>query len=352
MNHRSFTSAFLLAATFLFLGVGCVRFSSTSADGGLFVSENGGSAWEQRVFVRQGEKSAVTIGDTDILDFAFHPTERETIIASLNKGGAYKTSDRGKKWEPFLPIDGAVTAFDISAKQPATMFAISGSRLLRTTDGGEHWLTVFTETRPNVALTDVIADAFDAKRVYLVFSNATIARSTDGGTAWEPFFTVENENRIIQVLVHPKDTRVITVATESEWLYRTTDGGATWTHLRPELQQYSGSQNARLLTTNPADAGSLFYVSNAGLLVTRDGGVSWTPITTLTDARTTPMTAIAVHPAHPQRIAYTASGTLYTSGDGGKSWSTVQLPSKRLPTILRFDPRETELLYLGVRKIK
>lgn len=348
--RRSSFLFFLLIVGFLFLGASCVRFVSKSGDGGVFVSLDGGKTWQQRGFIRQEKKKAVTLNGANVLDLVLDPKNPGTLYAALDRGGIYKTINRGEQWQEFLATEEPIIALALNEKDPQTVFAALPQRVIRTLDGGQNWDGVYIETRPNVRIKNLLVDSFDPKRVYLIFSNGQITRSVDSGTSWAQFYETVDRNDLVDVLIHPKDTRVITVATEGKWPFRTTNLGKSWAPLQEALESYNGAHHAQVLATNQNDAQSLFYVSDFGLLKTKDGGKTWSEIKLLLPTREAKVKTFAVNPKKPKELVYTTAQTLYSSPDEGKSWSPRQLPTTRQPTVLLLDPEDQNILYLGVRK--
>ncbi len=133
--------------------------------------------------------------------------------------------------------------------------------------------------------------------VYLSEVN-TISVSRDGGKTWNALPNTV-PSRVSALAVSPTDPNVIYVGTESVGLYKTTDGGVTWTAM------------------------------NDGLGV--DPGVRLS------------VTAIAIEPQNADRV-YVATGAwigtsqmhllprgVMSSADGGKTWQAASLPNTSDP---------------------
>lgn len=180
-----------------------------------------------------------------------------------------------------------------------------------------------------------------------------IFKSTDGGMTWTYVGLRETEH-IGRVLVHPTNPQVAWVAALGPaWrpggtggLYKTTDGGATWTRvLKPandstgvvDLAMHPTDPNTLFASTYQRQRGAYFLNSGgsgSGLHRSTDGGATWTevkgdgfPVTTKgrisisfapSDANVlyAMVEADSVRGKKPQELL---SG-LYRSADGGKTW--------------------------------
>ncbi|MBI4281621.1 hypothetical protein HY625_02230 [Candidatus Uhrbacteria bacterium] len=347
MRHIPLRLALVLSA-FLLLGAGCIRFTANSGDAGIYLSTDGGGKWEQKVFVGQGKNSAVTIGGELITAMAFVPKNPATIYIGTEGSGVYKTENGGDQWSRFLPFNGRTYALVVNPKNSANVLVALGERVLRTTDGGKNWEISYIETRSKVSIEDLVVDAFDPKKVYLALSNGDLMHSVDGGSSWAILY--HTDSAILRILVHPKDTRVITIMTQYHGLYRSTDLGKSWTALRSTLEKYNNALHGQALATNATNADHLLYASAFGILETKDGGKSWNEIKLLASPDTAPVMAFALAPSKPDYFYYATPTTLYRSHDHGKTWTTSPLPSSKRPSVLFVHPQNEKIIYMGIKK--
>ncbi|MDW7993482.1 MAG: hypothetical protein RMI91_02420, partial [Gemmatales bacterium] len=166
--------------------------------------------------------------------------------------------------------------------------------------------------------------------------------------------------RVNAVAPHPTDPNILYLGAHGGGVWKTTNGGITWTFLTgaPQIpSQFIGS--LAVARSNPnviyAGTGTAFFTIDsypgAGLLVSTDGGVTWFvsdgdanpdgPSGTDTNLEDGPfyrraITAIAVHPSDPNTVYVAVSeigmqhgrtdpdnakrSGIYKSVDGGRSW--------------------------------
>jgi photosystem II stability/assembly factor-like uncharacterized protein len=203
--------------------------------------------------------------------------------------------------------------------------------------------------------------------------------SNDAGRTWKPIFDSESIASIGAIAVAPSNPQIIYVGTgEADMrsdisygngMYRSTDGGKTWTHIGLE----DSRQIARILV-DPKDPEKVFvaalghaYGPNParGVFYSNDGGKKWKRV--LFHDENTGAIDLAFQPGNPKMIfaallqtrrppwnVYPPSkgpGTgLYRSKDGGEHWEQLTghgLPSEGLGRMgIAFAPSNPLRIYL------
>lgn len=155
-------------------------------------------------------------------------------------------------------------------------------------------------------------------------------------------------SRIIDVAVDPNDPNTIfAVSLGSAYVYRTTDGGATWTPSDSGIRIRHGCF-VRTVAIDPVDSRRMYAgTCGSGLLFrSTDAGLNWFT----TEGQPWPhlgeIPSIAIDPAHPQTIYASTSGGVYRSTDFGETWTQPGTPNVA-PFALLVDPINTRVLYAG-----
>lgn len=114
----------------------------------------------------------------------------------------------------------------------------------------------------------------------------------------------------------PQNTQRLWAASFGSGVYRTTDGGTTWTGSRTGLL----NTFTRCIAVNAHHPDSLFCGTNDGIYGSIDGGVTWVELLA------TPVSVRAIT-WHPVKTAIAYAGTygngIYKTTNGGVSWSSV-----------------------------
>jgi photosystem II stability/assembly factor-like uncharacterized protein len=242
--------------------------------------------------------------------------------------------------------------------------AASGG-IWKTTDGGVNWRSIFDD-HPVQSIGALAVSRSDPNIVWAGTGEAHIRshisigqgayKSTDAGKTWT-LMGLEPTGRIARIVVHPRDPDVVLVCAlghaygpqPERGVFRTTDGGTTWTRVL-HVDQNTGCSDLAMDPTNPRILfagmwqleihtwGRTSGGPGSGLFVSRDGGVTWARLT----GRGLPKgpvgkVAVAIAPSNPERVFAlietgdglpwdgqpTESGQLWRSEDGGGNWALI-----------------------------
>jgi photosystem II stability/assembly factor-like uncharacterized protein len=164
---------------------------------------------------------------------------------------------------------------------------------------------------------------------------AFIAESTDGRRTWTlrgPFCEMWPMNHV----VGDPATGAIYGAGGNEWfgpaIWKSTDLGETWTHSSAGLAYAAGEEPVKSGWSVAVGDGAVYAgVQPAGLFRSDDGGASWTHLDGLQKHPSRPewnpggagliLHSIVLHPRDPDQvwIGISAAGVFHTA-DGGKTW--------------------------------
>ena len=258
-------------------------------NGGNFLSVDGGVTW---VNASQGYTGA------DIRDIQVNPDRPEELYAT-GRTGAFKSVNGGKQWNGIgYGIAGTEMLF-LSAQDGKfdTLYAMSDDELVikASWDGGQHWEAVF---KPDLAQSD--------GRGFHRFSDIEIAPS-------DPQVLYASTNAVLNIgSLDPNGNT-------SYGMFRTSDGGTTWTTVNNGLPEASRIVNT--IAVHPSDA-DLVYIGtfNDGIYRSSNGGDSWEAVNN--GLGSSDIRSIAIDPVNPD-VLYAGSGNgmgIYKSVNGGDLW--------------------------------
>jgi photosystem II stability/assembly factor-like uncharacterized protein len=110
------------------------------------------------------------------------------LYAGGETGGVWKTTDKGLHWSLLTlnVLHGSFGAVKIHPTDPNTVYACTGGKIIKTTDGGATWATVYTES--NLWVND-LAIKPDQPDVVLAASDQGLLRTTNAGANWTKLHT-------------------------------------------------------------------------------------------------------------------------------------------------------------------
>ncbi len=135
----------------------------------------------------------------------------------------------------------------------------------------------------------------------------------------------EASGRVVSVAPHPSDAATIYIASASGGIWKTTNGGGLWTALTDELSNL----NHGCVALDPSNPNTVYvgtgeYTTQStgdGLFRSTDGGTTWTRVATTAQVGST-CSRVIVDPGNPQRLHVTGNNGYARSDNGGLSWTT------------------------------
>jgi len=233
-------------------------------------------------------------------------------------------------WTPVGPPGGPVYSGGISNTSPAVIYFApytSPVRLIKSNDEGVNW--TYTSGMVPGYVYDLLVPPADPELVYAL-AGSVIYKSTDGGSTWATL-AIPSYNYLRQMCFNPLNPNVIYAVgynySQSPYrmvVVRTTDAGATWSTFvcsNDSLNSYYGYS----ITIDPVDTGTVYaggYRGSGATVIYRstDRGETWEELPFGVTGYYP--YAIVVNPADPNIIiAAPYSGGIYRSTDRGQTWT-------------------------------
>lgn len=288
----------------------------------------GGSDYPKAIAIDKSGNAYVT-GATSSTSF---PT-LNPIQSQLKYVAFFQTTD-GQTWSPgAIPYGTILTAM---ALDPVDGSIYLGTRngLLKSTDEGKSWnqvaLTGYSVativTSPPNSPRNILVSAARSDPYY-----GSVFRSTDGSTFQDTNFGYSPSN----LTVDPSSPNVIYILSYQN-IWKSTDGGADWANL-----PFFNLPLFYAMTVDPHNS-SIYVVSATGLLVSSDGGQTFTPLHSSTP--TGEPTLIVIDPQNSSTIYIAYGYGISKSTDGGKIFTQTSSPDYNYQSIA-FDPNNPSTLY-------
>jgi photosystem II stability/assembly factor-like uncharacterized protein len=187
------------------------------------------------------------------------------ICAVGERGHVLISSDGGRSWRQVL-VPTRATLTGVAFHDGSLGWAVGHDAvILRTRDGGETWERVYADPEDHRPLLDVWFR--DERNGFAIGAYGLCLRSRDGGQNWEPVFVSEDEWHLHQMARSPAGR--LYIAAEAGQIYRSDDGGETWTVLP---SPYDGSFFGIMPL---AENDLLVYGLRGHVFRSEDAGATW-----------------------------------------------------------------------------
>ncbi|HXV18036.1 MAG TPA: hypothetical protein VD758_14710, partial [Gemmatimonadaceae bacterium] len=310
-----------------------------------------------------------------VLGHPYGPSEERGIFRSTDGGKTFEkvlykdeyTSGNDVRIDPSNPN----TVYAVLWQQQQSFiegqgFGGAANGLFKSTDGGTTWKQL-TNGLPGVIQANIAIAPSNTKVIYALASTPTATNSvtgivnlyktTDAGEHWAPVISDSTRSMdprplarigggdLPTVTVDPKNENVIYSASVVMW--RSEDGGVTWTAVRGA----PGGDDYQRVWVNPNDTDIILAISDQGGVVSANRGASWS------NWYTQP-TAAMYHVSTDNTFAYRVCGGQQDSGsacvdsrspDGMitfHDWHPVNIQEYGIAAP---DPRNPDLVYGSAR---
>jgi photosystem II stability/assembly factor-like uncharacterized protein len=232
---------------------------------GVYRSNNGGDTWERMSPANSSEIK-------NIESIAVDPKDPNTVYAGTWHL-AWKTSDAGANWQHInkgMIDDSDVFSVIVDHDNPSVVFASACSGIYKSETGGNLFSKIqgipFSARRTRVLKQDPTNEN-------VVYAGTTegLWKTTDLGKVWK--HVSSSEVVVNDVLIDPRDSNRVLLATDRSGVMASTDGAATWTtsnkgyahrYVSAILADSKDAHTLYVAVVNDREYGGVFYSNDAG----------------------------------------------------------------------------------------
>ena len=265
---------------------------NVSSGYGVWKTEDGGKTWASAGLKKSRHVPRLRV----------HPTDYNTVYAAVlgdiykptKERGIYKSTDGGKNWKQVLFVNEQAGAVDLTfdPNNPRILYASTwhaqrtpyslisggdGSALWKSMDSGETWKEISKNEgfpKDTLGIIGVAVSPKNSEKVWAIVENKEkggLYRSEDGGKTW----SVVNEERKIRqrawyytrVYADTQDEDVVYVLNVN--YHKSTDGGKSFnTFNAPHGDHHD-------LWISPEDSQRMIIGDDGGAQISYDGGETW-----------------------------------------------------------------------------
>jgi photosystem II stability/assembly factor-like uncharacterized protein len=295
------------------------------------------------------------------------------LLLGPGPGPVSDTLFHGLAWRNIGPFRGGrVSAASGVIGEPGTFYVGSAAGgVWKTTSAGMTWFPIFDAVTSVASVGAIAVAPSNADIVYVgtgdqpvmgqwqLTEGDGIYRSVDAGKTWH-HLGLEDSKRVPSILVDPRDANTVLVAalgpqfrkSATRGVFRSTDGGATWTRTL-DVGDTAGVASLARAVDRPQvvfATTTVFYTppllpsgvdtskplqppapTGGGIYRSDDGGLTWRALTGPTVPRIYRRTSIAVAMnTNGQRVYVITNDGLFRSDDGGTTWRQMDADDERV----------------------
>jgi photosystem II stability/assembly factor-like uncharacterized protein len=336
-----------------------------------------------------------------IRDIAADPTTNDVAYIATGTGGLWRTTDGGATfaaaWDDQLPQSMGAVAVDSHGVVWAGTgepdhgggSAYYGNGIYSSSDHGRTWARMGLEDGDTIG--QIVIDPRDDDRVFVAVMGALhdteptrgLFMTENGGASWTRVIVPDSASTgAIDVSIDKANPDIMLATTwdkirdeksrifgKNSFLYRSTDGGRTWTNIHqaplPQSVDVEGQPNTATyvgrmgVDFSDSDPNRAYLISSAaggnfnGFFTSTDAGATWTavgptaggPLQSISGGFAWWFGRVYVDPVDPQHV-FVAGVSLAESHDGGLTWTTSRTPHSDQHG-LEWDPATPGKVFLG-----
>lgn len=291
-----------------------------SSNQGVFKSTDNGATWGEIT-------NNLPHSKTEKLALYSNKKKNKTIVfATLDKtenknGGVFRTGDSGAVWEDIsgnLDTSMGYSQIKCNPENPDVIYVarkMPGRGLFKTEDGGRNWRQINSGSEPSdkdpdvwnstgvdadLVEGDIVVSEKNPERIFYADSSSAIYMSGNAGKNWEQIYTEKIDSNkfssrgietttVTQIIPSDMSEEKLYMVEPSSGLLMTSDGGKSWSNLTFEINKtcgpVSGKACGAYCLTTVGKKSNLLYAAIKGwdensknglFCISSDGGDTWT----------------------------------------------------------------------------
>jgi photosystem II stability/assembly factor-like uncharacterized protein len=289
-------------------------------------------------------------------------TQQHRLYVGTIGEGLWRSTDGGDTFVRACDgmfVECHVRALAVDPRDPRVLYLGSEQGLFRSSNGADSWSRVESPLNGR-QIWSMLLLPHNPDVIVVGTCPSRLFRSEDGGRTWtEPQATLRQEcprimhTRVTCLLADPTEPETVWAGVEIDGLRRSPDGGRTWL---PVGQQGISSLDIHALAIVPGDGQTkrLLAATNNDLNLSSDEGETWRPLKIDTSLPWSYCRALAQPADRLDEILLGhgngppgSAGVIGRSTDGGDTWQTASMPGLANSTVWNFavSPADPERIY-------
>lgn len=278
-------------------------------------------------------------------------------------GGVWRTKDGGSTWENISDgyFGGSIGAVAVSEWDPNVIYVGGGEKTVRgnvsygygmwkSVDAGKTWSQIGLKNsrhisririhpkNPEIVYAAVMGDLFKGTNERGVY------KSVNGGKTWKRVLFANQDAGAVDLVMDPNNPRIMFASTwrirrtpyslesggPGSNLYKSTDGGETWTNISENKGLPKGTRGIIGVTVSHVNSERVWAIiehQQGGVFRSDDGGESWSKINTNRSLRQRAWYYSRIYAdTQDEDIVYVVNVRYHKSTDGGRTFKAYSAP--------------------------
>jgi photosystem II stability/assembly factor-like uncharacterized protein len=290
------------------------------------------------------------------------PDSTQVYYMGTAGGGVWKTENAGQSWQPISDdyfALGSIGSITVAPSDSNVVYVGTGEGTIRgvttshgkgiykSTDAGETWALMGLANRGQIPKIRVhptnpdIAWAAVQGNIWAPNEERGVFKTIDGGKTWTHVLKINADTGAADLALDPSNPRILYASLwhhgrtpwfvksggEGGGIYKSKDGGETWTKLEKGLPKLVGKIGVDVSPANPKRLFAIVEAEDGGLYRSDDAGESWSRLNSdnIIKARSWYYNHIKADP-NDDNTVFVMNVRLHKSIDGGKTFSIKSLP--------------------------
>ncbi|WP_425391271.1 WD40/YVTN/BNR-like repeat-containing protein [Ekhidna sp.] len=291
------------------------------------------------------------------------PGEPNLFYMGSTGGGVWRTKDGGQSWENISDgyFGGSIGAVAVSEWDNNVIYVGGGEKTVRgnvssgwgmwkSVDAGTTWQEIGMKNARHIARVRIhpknpdLVYAAVMGDLYKSSSERGVYRSKDGGQTWERVLFANADAGAVDLTFDPNNPRILYASTwrirrtpyslesggEGSALWKSTDGGDTWTNISKNEGLPGGIWGISGVTVSPANSNRVWAIienNDGGVYRSDDAGKTWRLINKERKLRQRAWYYTRIYAdSQDEDIVYVLNVRYHKSTDGGKTYETYNAP--------------------------
>jgi photosystem II stability/assembly factor-like uncharacterized protein len=317
-----------------------------------------------------------------VVAIAVDPNDRAHYYVGAASGGVWVTKNDGGTWTPVFDHEGSysIGAIAIDPTNPSVVWVGTGEGnsqrsvaygdgVYRSNDGGASWTSMGLKDSQHIG--KIVIDPKDSNTVYVAAQGPLwngggdrgLYKTTDGGKTWTNVLSISQYTGVADVAMDPTDSNVLYASAWQRerrfWtlidggpesaIYKSTDGAKTWAKLTKGLPTVDIGRIG--LAISPADHNVIYAEVEAadgkgGIFRSTDRGATWEQRSPF-NAQGMYYGVLEPDPKNVDRL-YLMNVIIMVSDDGGKTVHPAGLQNEHSDNhVMWIDPNDTNYMLVG-----